>query len=378
MEYTRKYNEFKNIFNPNLKEIIIPGSDIRIINAGFFSDTGNDTFLNKNDISIPENASFSYPIFVPPDASSRKVILLLHGLNERSWVKYLVWAYSLAQNTESYVILFPISFHINRSPELWKDPRAMFHNLSERKKNYADVSMSSIANIALSSRLTEDPMRFLNSGYQTVEDIVKLMSLIRDGGHDVIPGGSKVNIFAYSIGAFLAQIILMGNPESLFDDTKLFMLCGGSVFSNMHGTSKLIMDSMAYNKVFNFYLEDFENEIKVKSQFFDFISSSRIGMAFRSMIDLGRFRKFRETRLASLKEQIRSIALVKDEVIPAKGIVNTLNYKSSTSDERVQVTDFPFPYTHENPFPLFGSALSNSVDNAFDRIFSSAALFLAS
>jgi pimeloyl-ACP methyl ester carboxylesterase len=359
MEYTRKYNEFKNIFNPNLKEIIIPGSDIRIINAGFFSDTGNDTFLNKNDKSIPENASFSYPIFVPPDASSRKVILLLHGLNERSWVKYLVWAYS-------------------RSPEFWKDPRAMFHNLSERKKNYADVSMSSIANIALSSRLTEDPMRFLNSGYQTVEDIVKLMSLIRDGGHDVIPGGSKVNIFAYSIGAFLAQIILMGNPESLFDDTKLFMLCGGSVFSNMHGTSKLIMDSMAYDKVFNFYLEDFENEIKVKSQFFDFISSSRIGMAFRSMIDLGRFRKFRETRLASLKEQIRSIALVKDEVIPANGIVNTLNYKSSTSDERVQVTDFPFPYTHENPFPLFGSALSNSVDNAFDRIFSSAALFLAS
>jgi hypothetical protein len=156
------------------------------------------------------------------------------------------------------------------------------------------------------------------------------------------------------------------------------MLCGGSVFSNMHGTSKLIMDSRAYDKVFNFYLEDFENEIKVKSQFFDFISSSRIGMAFRSMIDLGRFRKFRETRLASLKEQIRSIALVKDEVIPANGIVNTLNFKSSISDERVQIIDFPFPYTHENPFPIFGSALSNSVDNAFDRIFSSAALFLAS
>jgi hypothetical protein len=254
----------------------------------------------------------------------------------------------------------------------------MFHYLSERKINYGDVSMSSIANIALSNRLTEDPMRFLNSGYQTVEDIVKLVSLIRDGGHDQIPGGSKVNIFAYSIGAFLAQIILMGNPESLFNDTKLFMFCGGSVFSNMHGTSKLIMDSKAYDRVFNFYLDDFENEIKVKSQFFDYVSSSRVGMAFRSMIDLGRFRKFRETRLASLKEQIHSIALVKDGVIPAKGIVKTLNYKSSISDERVQVTDFPFPYTHENPFPLFGSALSDSVDKAFERIFSSAAVFLAS
>ncbi|MGD0340310.1 MAG: DUF6051 family protein [Bacteroidales bacterium] len=378
MEYTRKYKELKNIFNPDLKEIIIPGSDVKIINAGFFSDTGSDAFLNKNDISIPENASFSYPVFVPSDASSRKAILLLHGLNERSWVKYLVWAYFLAQNTGSYVILFPISFHINRSPQLWKDPRAMFHYLSERKKTYGDISMSSFANIALSNRLTEDPMRFFNSGYQTVEDIVKLMLLIRDGRHELIPEGSRVNIFAYSIGAFLAQIILMGNPENLFDETKLFMLCGGSVFSNMHGTSKLIMDSLAYDKVFNFYLDDFENEIKGKGQFFDFLSSSRIGMAFRSMIDLGRFRKFRETRLAALKEQIRSIALMKDAVIPAKGIVKTLNYKSSVSDNRIMVTDFPFPYTHENPFPVLGSSFSQKVDMAFERVFTAAGLFLAS
>jgi pimeloyl-ACP methyl ester carboxylesterase len=378
MEYTRKYNELKNIFNPDMKEIIIPGSDVRIINTEFRSDTGTDSFLNKNDISIPENVSFSYPVFIPPDASSRKVILLLHGLNERSWVKYLVWALSLAQITGSYIILFPISFHINRSPESWKDPRAMFHYLSERKTNNGDISMSSIANIALSNRLTEDPMRFFNSGYQTVEDIVKLMSQIRDGHHDLIPGGSKVNIFAYSIGAFLAQIILMGNPEDLFNETKLFMLCGGSVFSNMHGTSKLIMDSLAYDKVFNFYLDDFENEIKGKSDFWDFLSSSRIGMAFRSMIDLSRFRKFRESRLIGLKDQIRSIALVKDLIIPADGIVKTLNYKTRSKDSSVEVTDFPYPYTHENPFPIFDSALSLKVDSAFEHIFASAGLFLAS
>jgi hypothetical protein len=377
MEYTKKYIELKNIFNPDVKEIIIPGSDIRIINTRFSSDTGNDSFLNKNDVSIPENISFSYPVFVPADASSSKVILLLHGLNERSWVKYLVWAFFLAQNTGSYVILFPISFHINRSPESWKDPRAMFHYLSERKTNFGDVSMSSIANITLSNRLTEDPMRFFNSGYQTVEDIVKLMSLIRDGRHDLIPRGSKVNIFAYSIGAFLAQIILMGNPENLFDETRLFMLCGGSVFSNMHGTSKLIMDSLAYDKVFSFYLDDFENEIKGKSTFWDFLSSSRIGMAFRSMIDLARFMKFRESRLFGLKEQIRSIALLKDSIIPADGIVKTLNYKAHSFDSPVEVTDFPYPYTHENPFPVFDSALSLKVDSAFERIFTSAGLFLA-
>jgi hypothetical protein len=237
--------------------------------------------------------------------------------------------------------------------------------------------MSSIANIALSNRLTEDPMRFFNSGYQTSEDIVKLMSMIRDGRHELIPGGSKVNIFAYSIGAFLAQIILMGNPENLFSESKLFMFCGGSVFSNMHGTSKLIMDSLAYDKVFNFYLEDFEKEIKGKSPLVDFLCSSRIGMAFRSMIDLGRFRKFRENRLTGLKDQIRSIALLKDAIIPADGIVKTLNYKSQSLSSSVEVTDFPYPYTHENPFPLFNSILSHSVDSAFERLFAAAGLFLA-
>ena len=110
--------------------------------------------------------------------------------------------------------------------------------------------MSSFANIAISNRLTEDPMRFFKSGYQTTTDIVKLLSGIRDGKHEIIPPTSNINIFAYSIGAFLAEIILMGNPENLLSDSKLFIFCGGSVFSNMQGSSKLIMDSLAFDKVY--------------------------------------------------------------------------------------------------------------------------------
>lgn len=378
MDYTSKYNELKTIFNPDLREMDIPGSDIKIKNADFSSDIITDAFLNKNDLPVFENRSFSYPVFVPADPSSHKAILLLHGLNERSWIKYLAWAYSLAQNTGSYVILFPISFHINRSPESWKDPKAMYEYLSERKTFNKEISMASLANITLSSRLTEDPMRFFRSGYQTVGDIVKLMSQIRDGHHDIIPGGSRVNIFAYSIGAFLAEIIMMGNPEELFSESKLFILCGGSVFSNMHGTSKLIMDSMAYERVFDFYLKDFENEIKGKSPFTDFLFSSRIGMAFRSMIDLGRFRSFRENALTKLKGRISSLALAKDKVIPAEGIVRTLDYNFSSSATKVRIMDFPFPYTHENPFPLLGPEISGKVDKVFEQVFMEAGLFLAS
>ena len=93
--------------------------------------------------------------------------------------------------------------------------------------------MSSFANIALSNRLTEDPMRFFKSGYQTSSDIIKLLSCIKNGEHEVIPKTDNFNIFAYSIGAFLAEIIMMGNPGKLFTRSKLFIFCGGSVFSNM-------------------------------------------------------------------------------------------------------------------------------------------------
>jgi hypothetical protein len=377
MEYTKDFNELKSVFNPEAPEIKIPGSSVRIVSEKFISDIDPKDFLRRGDSSISENISFSYPVFIPEDKSNRKVILLLHGLNERSWVKYLVWAYWLSQLTGSYVVLFPISFHINRSPSSWINPRMMQQFVKERSKDSGEIIMSTFANVALSSRLTEEPMRFFNSGYQTAFDIVKLMNQIRSGNHNLIPNGSRVNIFAYSIGAFLSQILMMGNPDNVFTDSKLFMFCGGSVFSNMQGTSKLIMDSKAYNKIYSFYLNDFEKEITRKNPFSEFFRSSQIGMAFRSMIDIGRFRSFRESILIKLRDQVCSIALKQDTVIPANGIVNTMISSTGNKIAPVEVWDFPYPYSHENPFPIFNNESSAEVDRSFEHLITKAGLFLA-
>jgi Family of unknown function (DUF6051) len=377
MEYTKDFNRLRSVFDPEAQEIRIPGSSVRIVSEKFFSDSDPKDFLKRDDSSISENISFSYPVFVPEDKTNRKVILLLHGLNERSWIKYLVWAYRLSELTGSYVVLFPISFHINRSPSSWINPRMMQQFVAERSKISTEITMSTFANIALSSRLTEEPMRFFSSGYQTAFDIVKLMNQIRTGYHNVIPEGSRVNIFAYSIGAFLSQILMMGNPENLFTDSKLFMFCGGSVFSNMQGTSKLIMDSMAYNRIYSFYLNDFEKEITRKNPFSEFFRSSQIGMAFRSMIDLGRFKSFRESILIKLRDQIRSIALKQDTVIPANGIVNTMIPLTGKKSAPVEIWDFPYPYSHENPFPVLNNESSAEVDRSFERLITNAGLFLA-
>jgi len=374
MEYTKTFYKLKSLFSPESREILIPESAIKIYNIGFQSDIPSNEFSNKNDTTIIENRFFSYPVFAPRNPESDKVILLLHGLNERSWLKYLVWAYYLADHTDSYVILFPISFHINRSPASWKDPRAMVHFMKDRNSSIGEINMSSFANIALSNRLTEDPMRFFNSGYQTASDIVKLVLSIRNGEHSLIPRSSNINIFAYSIGAFLAQIILMGNPENLFAESKLFMLCGGSVFSNMQGSSRLIMDSLAFDRVYSYYLNDFEKTIIGKSPLVDFLRSSQIGMAFRSMIDLGRLKTFRENILKKLRDQIRTVSLLKDTVIPSKGVVATLG--NISKNDIVEVWDFPYNYYHENPFPIFDIPLSRTVDYWFERVFSEATSFL--
>jgi hypothetical protein len=375
MEYTKTYNELRSVFNVEDQIISIPGSDITIRNFLFRSDIPSGGFSNINDTMISENRSFSYPVFVPADVNSGKVILLLHGLNERSWIKYLTWAYYLAKNTGSYVILFPLSFHINRSPVSWKDPRAMMNFMKTRNSSLGEINMSSFANVALSNRLTEDPMRFFKSGYQTAEDIVKLLSDIRDGKHEIIPKTENLNIFAYSIGAFLAEIIVMGNPENLFSRSRLFIFCGGSVFSNMRGSSKLIMDSLAFDRVYNYYLNDFEKTLTGKSPLVDLLSTTQIGMAFRSMIDLGRFKTFRENILDKLKGQIHSISLLKDSVIPCKGVISTLD--NSHRKNIVDIWDFPYNYSHENPFPVFDFPLSKKVDIWFEKVFTEAALFLA-
>lgn len=376
MGYTEKYTELEKIFDPEAREIMIPGSRIRIVNNLFLSDELPPSVFSENDFEIKENRTFSYPVFIPEDPGSNKAILLLHGLNERSWSKYLTWAFTLAEQTNSYVILFPISFHINRSPVSWKDPRSMLNLLKEKNSTRGEIRSSCFANIALSNRLSDDPRRFLKSGYQTVCDLTLLMKQISSGDHLVIPGRSRVDIFAYSIGAFLAEILMISDPEGLFSESKLFMFCGGSVFSNMQGESKLIMDKLAYDRVYNYYMEGFENEIVEKKKIPISIVNGKAGMAFRSMIDFGRFGALRQKAFARFRDQIFSIGLKQDLVIPADGIRETLKTGSGSPACRMDVLDFPYRYCHENPFPVLRNVDSSEVDRCFDIIFGKAVRFL--
>ncbi|MET0403173.1 MAG: DUF6051 family protein, partial [Cystobacter sp.] len=94
-----------------------------------------------------ENLSFPYRVLAPEglERASRGVILL-HGLNERRWEKYLPWAKALVEGLGVPVFLFPIAFHMERSPALWSEPRPMRQLSRDRQSRLPGLELSYFAN----------------------------------------------------------------------------------------------------------------------------------------------------------------------------------------------------------------------------------------
>ena len=155
--------------------------------------TGTD-FCPVTDNHIQENKTFTYTVFAPSGKEKRdKAIILLHGLNERTWEKYLTWAEYLAQNTGKPVILFPIAFHMNRTPSRWCNPRETLSWANIRKSEINDLSNSTFANVALSSRLSNNPLRFYASGRESIYNLWQLVLEIKEGKHPLFKEDASIN-----------------------------------------------------------------------------------------------------------------------------------------------------------------------------------------
>jgi pimeloyl-ACP methyl ester carboxylesterase len=385
MNYTELYQQLKAQYNPSASRTDFMDSDISCIRASFESKHisslpeemhphtfGHGVLSMVDDPAIPENKVFSYPVFMREGSSQNKrAIILLHGLNERSWSKYLAWAYYLTQHTGRPVILLPIAFHMNRSPEAWSDPRKMISLLAERRLRLGDIPRSTFANLALSDRLSEDPLRFFTSGEQSASDLVQLTQQLSIGTHPLFEKGTTVDFFAYSIGAFLAQILLLGNPGGLYADSKFFLFCGGAMFDKMNGVSKLIMDQNAFDRLRQFYISELDEELKRYPKLAGLMNYTPVGKGFLSMLSLGNLQDFRENIFFKKQDHIQAVALLKDKVIPATGISEALNPFIN-----VEVKDFPYGYTHENPFPVFGNETHSLVNSSFEEVFAKASAFL--
>ncbi len=369
MNYTHRHAELVSVFTPD-KDICLPDSKVRIKYFSFESQMPKTGSFIKTDSLISENSQFTYPVFFPSkDTTFKNAILLLHGLNERFWNKYLTWAEFLCYSTGKPVILFPIAFHMNRSPLAWTNPRVLKPLLDLRKIQTGNDRSLSFANIAFSQRITENPFRFYNSGRQSLNDISNLLLQIKNGQHACFAENTGIDVFAYSIGAFLSQIAFMGDTKGLFTDSRLFMFCGGSVFSAMFGESRSIMDRTAFEKLYQFYQNDFSGASE-QSEMQDAALES-----FLTMIAPDRNPEKRQTFFSKMGDRLKGISLFQDKVIPYSGVIQALGQECAAS--HISLLDFPYRYEHEQPFPVSETHKPELINRSFLQVFNTAAGFLA-
>jgi hypothetical protein len=87
------------------------------------------------------------------------------------------------------------------------------------------------------------------------------------------------------------------------------------------------------------------------------------------MISSENFSEWRADKFRGMAERIAAVGLKKDSVIPACGMIELLGQSQH------EVMDFPYSYTHENPFPANDN--NNLVNPGFDLVFDKATAFLA-
>lgn len=166
----------------------------------------------------------------------------------------------------------------------------------------------------------------------------------------------------------------MSNPEKLFDTSKLFIFCGGSIFRYMFGESRCIMDKPAYERLLAFYCTEwFERKRLAPENSAD--TNDHTFEAFNAMLIPEVKKEKREGFFSGLGSRLSGISLKKDTVMPYTGVEACMG--SRIAAKRFILTDFPYEYTHESPFPTGGRVDPALLNSSFNDIFSRAAHFLS-
>ena len=320
------------------------------------------------DEEIQENNNFRYHVMMPAGMEkARNVVIMLHGLNERYWTKYLPWAASVAETTGHAVVLFPLAFHMNRAPALWADPQRMAHLSRERKRALPALTSSSFVNAAISARLCEQPERFVLSGLESYYDLITLVEIIKSGLHPAVDKDATIDFFTYSIGTLLGDLLMMSNMSGYFSASRHVSFCGGPVVSGLHPESKFILDSEAVRKLRQCLLSKERLEALLSD-------NSEVEKAFRCMLDYGTGSSERQERLQGMGARRYVIALADDHVVMVNEIRNTFGEKEKNGIH-VDIMQYTYKYRHEDPFPVLKKMFSN-IDRQYQRTFDKICHFL--
>jgi len=407
LPYLELYNLLKQKFVSAAREINIPELELKITRCNFRSggsavlpgrknyhcrkhnksfagettyeglpETEERSILHTHDSEITCNDEFDYIVINNQNAPEAKnAIILFHGLNEKRWDKYLPWAYRLLKNTGKPVILFPLAFHMDRAPKDWTIPIHMNAAAKERANTDLLNSHTSFVNAAISSRLEANPQRFFWSGLQSYIDVTTFLHELNRGSVTGFAKGTTADVFGYSIGAFFGLILIMAGAGGLAENSKLFAFCGGATLDRMYPISKYILDAHAASALGSYYLELLNNNFKSTPRLDHYLSSEHPEEGyFKSMLLYHQYKELRESRLRGATERIHAAALKQDSVVPPVEVMNTLQGEMRDIEITVDIEDFPYPYSHVNPFSL-AEKHSMETNNAFMKIIDKASEF---
>lgn len=384
IDFKKEYELCQGHYSSDVDVVTLPESKTTIKNFQFQSECNAEYHDNRvvsgnlYDFELTagdciENKKFIYPVITPRDGSFDRAILFLHGLNERSWDKYFAWAKYLAERTGRAVIMFPIAYHINRAPKPWSDPRSMTEVAELRRQK---KQCSTFVNAAISTRLEHNPEKFIVSGIQSYGDVMSLLSQIKGGYHPLFNEGTRFDIFAYSIGAFLAEILLLNNYQGVLRGSKLFIFCGGATFDRMNGISKYIMDESAFDSIRTLNSSKMLKRIRHRTvNVPEWLRLKYVCNGLGLMMSSHKRRRKREKLLRRCADSIYVVALKDDKVIPPEGICQTLKGHDGRLRVPVDVMDFPYHYSHEMPFPTGDSKIAPLVNRCFTVVFDRAVNF---
>ena len=219
----------------------------------------NSSFLESEDAAISANRTFTYLMVAPESRGTqtwKNVLILTHGLNEGSYTKLFLWAYNLAHQLNYPVLIFPISFHMDRRSDLWDYPaQAQLVNIRNRVSGNLRVSPF---NARISQRIAQAPQRFLRGGLQSYFDVLDLCDVISSGRHPKFESATTPHFLGYSAGGYLALTLLLSRSDKMHSLSRYILFASCVKPDDMRPSSLFIMDEEAGSKLTTFLKsEDF-------------------------------------------------------------------------------------------------------------------------
>jgi len=297
------------------------------------------------DCDIAENLDFRYPLLRERGAGTRRarrVVLLLHGLNERSFTKYVPWAHQLWRATGAAVALFPLSFQVNRVLPQWG--RQVDQHLARRRALARNQDVHGF-NCVISERLDAYPERFFWGGLQSYGDVVDLVREIRAGRHPHVDPEAQVDLVGYSAGGYLALALLLVDDSGLFGESRAVIFESGAALRATNMSSRFIIDHACEVSLMKLYVR-FTGRL-ANARLSHWLREHDVGRWFRALCGDESERPRLEARLRELAPRLLGVSNRNDEVIPAPAILNTLQGLHRDTGVRIEELSLG---VHEHPF----------------------------